>query len=718
MEENANSAAAIAVLAIQLGVIIFAARLCGKAAQKIKIPPVLGELVAGIIIGPYLLGSLNLGIHGFEHGLFPITPGSALPVSPSLYAIATIGSIILLFMSGLETDLRMFFRYSVAGTLVGIGGVLFSFIFGAGLGMVLLDYSFMDPRTLFLGILSTATSVGITARILSEKKCMDSPEGTTILAAAVIDDVIGIICLAVVMGVVGISSSKTGSVDWGHIGFIAFKSFGIWLGATALGLLLAHKISGFLKFFRPSGAYAILALGFALLLAGIFEEAGLAMIVGAYVMGLSLSKTDVAFSIQRSLHGIYNFLVPIFFVVMGMLVDVRCLTDVNVLKLGLLYSILAVAAKLIGCALPARFMNFNNLGALRIGAGMIPRGEVALIIAGIGATTYMTFEGKKIPIIDNELFGVAIIMTLITTLVAPPLLSFMLSIKGKGVKKDMPERNLIHTVFPVPSEMVKDLVLRALIDNFRKEGFRHSDLTTDGEIVHFRRGEDTFTLHITENNFDFESSSTDVVLIKTVVYETFVELQQILSDLKHLTGPKSLSDAVLNASGDGAENETSAAAKKSEAKRIRFDRIVPVDCIVCDLKAKDMEGAIRELVGVLEKAGRLKNADQCIADALGRENLQTTALGSGVALPHARTEGVSELVSAIGVSKAGCSNSDNQEASHLLVLSFCPRQSESPYLQYIAYIASILAKKSNLDEILASDTPEKIRDIFMPKTKN
>ena len=159
----------IAKLALQIGIILFAARFFGKLATKFKIPSVLGELIAGIVIGPYMLGSIKIGMHGFENGLFPLLEGSPLPVSVPLYAFATIGSIILLFMSGLETDLNQFFRYSLAGTLVGFGGAIFSFLFGDVLAMWMFHTDFMDPRCHFLGILSTATSVGITARILSEK---------------------------------------------------------------------------------------------------------------------------------------------------------------------------------------------------------------------------------------------------------------------------------------------------------------------------------------------------------------------------------------------------------------------------------------------------------------------------------------------------------------------------------------------------------------------
>ena len=370
----------IAVLALQLGVIIFAARICGNAAKKIKLPSVLGELLAGIIIGPCLLGGIPLPFHGFESGLFGIMEsvnvtgktisGSAVICNvtfqsyhSSLYAIATIGSILLLFVSGLETDLRMFIRYSLAGTLVGIGGVVVSFAFGAGVGYFMLGLPFMHPCSLFLGILSTATSVGITARILSEQKKIDTPEGVTTLAAAVIDDVLGIICLAIVLGIVTVAPGS--STNWGKIGILAAKCVGFWLLATVAGLLLAGRAAQMLKKFKSPVIYSTLAFGLALILAGIFEQQGLAMIIGAYVTGLSLSKTDISFSLQQSMEPLYTFFVPIFFTVMGMLVDIRVFTDMNVLKIGLFYSVLAITAKVLGCAIPALFMKFTPLGALR-----------------------------------------------------------------------------------------------------------------------------------------------------------------------------------------------------------------------------------------------------------------------------------------------------------------------------------------------------------------
>ncbi len=702
MNHELPIAVQIAILAIQIAVILFAARIFGNLAQKLKVPSVLGELIAGIVIGPYVLGAIGIPLHGFEHGLFALPAGTGLPVSTPLYALATLGSIVLLFLSGLETDLRMFFRYSVVGTVVGLGGVIFSFGLGDLLGVWMFKCSFMDPRCLFLGILCTATSVGITARILSEKKAIDSPEGTTILAAAVIDDVLGIICLAIVMGIVGAASSGTGTVAWGSIGIIALKSFGIWLGITAVGLIFAHKIAQFLKLFLPSATFSILAFGLALLLAGAFEQCGLAMIVGAYVMGLCLSKTDIAFSIQRNLHGIYGFLVPIFFVVMGMLVDVRVFTSTTVLKFGLIYSIIAIAAKIVGCAVPAFFMNFNMLGSLRIGMGMIPRGEVALIIAGIGTTTMMTLNGQKVPVINSELFGIAIIMTLLTTVAAPPLLAFTLGVKAKGVRQEKDDGESVLTVYNLPTDAIRDFVLRIMLENFHREGFRNSEVDRDGGITNFRRENTTFSLIREGNTLTFESSTMEVSIIKAVMYETFVEIHHAMTELKQLAAPESMEKIATDDAVD----------MPAKNMPIPLEKILSSKAIVTDLKSTDYKGAIKELVAVLESTGTLKDSKMCEEDVFEREATVSTCIPGGIALPHARTDGTGKLVAAIGISKNGCTGSDNSKIN-VFVLSLCPKTTNQPYLQFIAKVAGTLSKQDKIEAIKNASDPEQVLKIFV-----
>lgn len=534
----------LAILSFQLGVILFSAKFCGTLAKKCGLPSVMGELMAGIVIGPYILGGIPLPFHGLENGLFGLPATAVLEggavngraeiaavpfqlYHTSLYALAALGSIMLLFFSGLETDLRMFFRYSAPAAVIGAGGVIFSFVSGAWAGMYLLNADFMDVRCLFLGILCTATSVGITARVLSGQEKTGSPEGVTILAAAVIDDVLGVIGLAVVAGLI---STPGPGRDWGKIGTLSLKCILFWLIATILGLLLARPAAKFLKRFRQPAVFAVLAFALALFLAGIFEQQGLAMIIGAYVAGLSLSKTDISFSLQHSLKGLYQFLVPVFFAVMGMLADVRVFADWQVLKAGLIYSLLAVLAKVIGCALPALFLNFNWKGALRIGAGMIPRGEVALIVAGIGAV--VIYNGK--PVLNTRLFGTAIIMTLLTTLLAPPLLSAMLKFPGKGVRKEKKEKKLLHIIFDFPSAPIAEFVLHRLMETLKHDGWLFSRPERETDLLQIRRDKLAFTLTANEKQFIFESETNDAPFIKKLMRETFSELHRELEELESL----------------------------------------------------------------------------------------------------------------------------------------------------------------------------------------
>ncbi|MCF7849714.1 MAG: cation:proton antiporter, partial [Kiritimatiellales bacterium] len=237
------------LLILQLAVIIIVAKVGGFLFQRfLKMPSVLGELASGMLIGPYALGGKidipNIGI------LFSEQLGFA--ASAELYGIATLASIILLFLAGLETDLAAFLRYSVVGSVVGLGGLVAAFVMGdlcavlwPGNGI----HAFMDPSALFLGVISVATSVGITARILAEKRKMASPEGVTILAGAVFDDVFGIVTLAIVMGMAKVEMGG-GAINWGGIGWIALKAIGFFVVVTTLGLVFARKITGAIKQFR------------------------------------------------------------------------------------------------------------------------------------------------------------------------------------------------------------------------------------------------------------------------------------------------------------------------------------------------------------------------------------------------------------------------------------------------------------------------------------
>ncbi len=420
--EGANVTELVAHLVLQLSVILFAAKLAGELFERwLKQPSVLGELLAGVVIGPFALGGMNLPLVGALFGHSTATEGiSVIPVSNELWAVAQIGAVILLFYAGLETDFNLFFRYSGPAFTTALGGVILPFLFG-DLATVLFGVAAgpLDPVALFMGAIMTATSVGITARVLGDIRKLDTAEGVTILAGAVIDDVLGIIVLAIV-----VSLGASGDVSLGNIALVAGKAMGFWLGLMAVGILLSGWISRFLSWFNSAGAALALALAIAFLSAALAETFGLAMIIGAYSIGLALSNSEIADTLREPMESLYHSLVPIFFVVMGMLVDFQAMGAV--LLFGLTISLLAIIGKIIGCGLPALAVGFNRWGAGRIGVGMMPRGEVALIVAGVGLSR---------AIIQPDIFGVSIMMTFITTVLAPLALVPIFQRGGPGTRR-------------------------------------------------------------------------------------------------------------------------------------------------------------------------------------------------------------------------------------------------------------------------------------------
>jgi Kef-type K+ transport system membrane component KefB len=521
-------------LMLQLAVIIIAAKAGGYFFQRVlKMPSVLGELVSGMIIGPYALGGL-IPIPGLGALFSEVTiAGTPFAASIQLNGIATIASIVLLFLAGLETDLVTFMRYSVVGSLVGLGGLVTAFVLGDLCAVWFypgIDH-FMDPTALFLGVISVATSVGITARILAEKKKMASPEGVTILAGAVFDDVFGIITLAIVTGLAN-AGAKGGDVNWGQIGMIALKAVGVFALATTIGLRFAPRLTSLLKQSKSKEIIVACCFGVALLISGLMEMAGLAMIIGAYITGLALSRTDLVHEIEEHLQGINNLLVPIFFCVMGMMVNFEKIANPTVLTFGAIYSLLAIFAKVGGCALPAYCCGFNLRGSLRIGLGMLPRGEVALIVAGVGLAN---------GVIDQSIFGVSILMTMITTMLAPPLL--VKSFEGKsGLRRAIgagsDEVESIELEFP--SQDITEFLTNRMVRALKREEFFVHSLHTDTPTYAVRKDDIGFTmmeedgklvLHVPK---EYKHIASMILLEELLSLTDLLDASEKMGDLKNM----------------------------------------------------------------------------------------------------------------------------------------------------------------------------------------
>ena len=724
-------------LVLQIGIIIFAAKVGGAIASMMKLPSILGELAAGIVIGPWALGGIGFcpdmfnGL--FKDGLFH---GAALremaahghtfdAPSPALYGIATLASIILLFLSGLETNLKMFLKYSFVGSMVGVGGVLVSFAFGdlcavwllpqffetfADLKSMPLAQAITQAAPLYMGIMSTATSVGITARILSEKKKMDSEEGTTIMAGAVIDDVLGLIVLAIGNGIiaanVGVKAAAEGAaaggMDWGNIGLVALKAFGVWLGATAIGVLAARYIAKFLKrCFKSPVVIATMAFGLALVLAGFFEMMGLAMIIGAYVMGLALSRTDLKHPITEMLTPVYTFLVPVFFCAMGMMVDMSALCSKPVLIFGGIYTVLAVLAKVLGCMIPSMCCGFNFLGGLRIGAGMVPRGEVALIIAGIGLSAgYLT----------QEIFGIGILMTLVTTVVAPPALVGLFAPKAKGVRHPKPSKDGSREVmFALANDDMAELVMAKILMEFRNEGFFVTCLSQEDQIWEIAL--DDIELSIRRHGYKIRFTCTPAE--EAIVMTAWMEVASQMNDLA-----RAIAKPIRKEDIEQMITNTEAAKRGHEG----VGRYLQGFVMLPGFKAASKQEAVEKMVAEIAKASphHVTDAAAAVAAVLRREESMPTGLDHGIAVPHGRDASVRGIAGAVAIvdnsgTAGGCIpdyETIDKSQVQIIVLTLANDQAQTPYLQLMSFISRALRADNGAERLAACKSPDEMRRFF------
>jgi Kef-type K+ transport system membrane component KefB/mannitol/fructose-specific phosphotransferase system IIA component (Ntr-type) len=631
-----------------------------------------------------MLGKIPLP--AFPLGLFPMTAGFA--VSTELYSLAAIASVILLFLVGIETDLELLFRYSVKGLVVGIGGVVASFVLGDLVGVLFGNLlfgrhlGFAHPVPLLLGVISTATSVGITARILSDKRKMDSPEGVTILSAAVIDDVLGIILFAIVVGVI-----KSGHVVWREVSMISLKAISLWLGFTALGIAFSGHLSRFLKGFKDRTTIAVMAFALALFLAGIFERSGLAMIIGAYVMGLSLSKTDISFLLQENLASLNKFFVPLFFCVMGMLINLREMSDPRILLLGLIYVVFAIVGKLLGCSVPALFMNFTAAGALRVGLGMIPRGEVALIIAGIGLA---------LGAIPHDVFSVAVIMTFITTLITPPVLAKTLDWKAPSLRKNQPPAKVLRQiVYDMPNQETGELLLGKIVTDFENEGFFVYRVEIPEVMYQIRKNDVFITLKYFMDKLVFECSDNDTAFVHTVFYEVIAELEELMSRLEKISNREKIAQNIFC-------DETGTCKE-----RIKLSQVISPLAVSANLKGSSKSDILEEMIALLMVSGALPadNRAQALKDLWEREKTMSTGMQEGVALPHAKTLAVDKLIAAVGIKNGGADfDSLDKKPSEIFVLTLAPKANQQPYLQFMGEVTKVLVNPENRKRILSSRT--------------
>jgi Na+:H+ antiporter len=368
---------------LALFIALLAAKLAAELFERIRQPAVVGEILAGIIIGPAVL---NL-----------IQPTEVMD------ALAEIGVIFLLFTVGLETrpsDIASVGRRAVA---VAILGVIVPF--GVGWGLLRLWPGHSRIEAIFLGAAMVATSVGITARVLSARGLLSSEASRVILAAAVIDDIIGLLVLAVV------SSMATGQVNYISIALVGGLAIAFTILVIAFGARVVSRVEQPVRNLRIDHSLLIFALVLCFGLAAVSSLIGIAGIIGAFLAGVALSELTDGTRLHQQSQALTEFTTPFFLIAIGMKLNVSIFVSRSVLFLSLVVIVLAILTKFIGCGLGA--LGMGRRRAIQVGVGMIPRGEVGIVVAQIGLA---------LAAVSDTIYGVVLAMSVITTLVAPPLL--------------------------------------------------------------------------------------------------------------------------------------------------------------------------------------------------------------------------------------------------------------------------------------------------------
>jgi len=378
---------------ISLSLLLFASKIFAELFHRIKLPIVLGELLAGIIIGPYALGGL------------PLFNGEPLVIlDETIRHIGELAAIVILFVAGLEITPREFLKGGLSSFTVGALGVIVPFFVGY---IVFSLYGLEALETLLIATALTATSIAISIQVLSSLGKMQTKEARLILGAAIVDDILAIAVLSVVLTMV-----QTGNTtpDIPEITFLILKILGLFVAILIGSILIVPRILHREKLWKSQGSIEGITTAIFFGGAGIAALVGLSPIVGAFAIGMAVASTRLIKQVEEYVHKLQIIFAPLFFAIIGAQVDLRGI-NFDVLVIAGILVFIAIFTKLLGCGLPSLiFLKKDKSKAMRVGIGMVSRGEVGLIVAGVGATS---------GVISGDVYTAIIVMVAVTTIITP-----------------------------------------------------------------------------------------------------------------------------------------------------------------------------------------------------------------------------------------------------------------------------------------------------------
>jgi Kef-type K+ transport system membrane component KefB len=377
---------------ISLSILLFSAKVFAEVFQRLKMPVVLGELLAGIIVGPYALGGL------------PLFDGGPLVVlDETVKHIGELSAIVILFIAGLEITPREFLKGGAASFTVGALGVIVPFFVGF---IVFSIYGLDAFETLLIATALTATSIAISIQVLTEMGKMQTREARLILGAAIVDDILAIAVLSVVVTMVQTGNTTPDIIE---ITFLILKILGLFAVLLVGAIFLVPRILHRESLWKSQGSIEGITTAIFFGTAGIAAYIGLSPIVGAFAVGMAVASTRLIKQIEEYVHRLQFIFAPLFFAIIGAQVDLRGI-NLNVLVIAGIIVAIAISTKLIGCGLPSLIFLKDKTKSMRVGIGMISRGEVGLIVAGVGVTT---------GVLSTDIYTAIIIMVAVTTIITP-----------------------------------------------------------------------------------------------------------------------------------------------------------------------------------------------------------------------------------------------------------------------------------------------------------
>lgn len=407
---------------LNIAIILLSTKIFGLIFKKFHMPQVVGALLAGLILGPALL--------------------NVLQEDDFITKVSSLGVIVLMFSAGLETDIKEFKKTGKASALIALFGVIVPLVGGFAITYFMVPPSNVGAthflKGLFIGVILTATSVSITVETLKEMGKMNTRAGNAILGAAIIDDILGIIALTI------ISSFADSDVK---IWVVMIKILAFFVFSIVVGFLCYKLFSLYMdRYKKDYRRFVILAFTFCLLMSWMSEIAfGVADITGAYIAGLILSNTSKHNYLESRFSTLsYMLLSPIFFASIGLKVELPEMSAL-IITFAILLAVIAILSKMVGCGVGAKLCGFDTKECLQIGAGMISRGEVALIVAD---------KGLSLGLMDKELFAPIVIVVVATTIIAPVILKFVFADKNKSDKSTLDNE---ADIIEAPDRMIKDI---------------------------------------------------------------------------------------------------------------------------------------------------------------------------------------------------------------------------------------------------------------------